>query len=375
MKISVITLQNVSNYGSVLQAYATQVFFQSLGYQVEMVDYWRRNMIDQNIAQDLVEHKNLKLKKYWGKSNILKLLAKDFLYLKIKNNAKPFRDFVKKNIVITRISYTSYEQLKENPPIADIYCVGSDQVWNSGWNGNFDLSFYLCYAPEGKRKIAFSSSFGVETISQDEGQKIKNSLRDFSFISVREKSAITLLNDIGISNVYWFLDPTLLIDKKQWETLVKKNFIKKEKYILVYQLNENSFFDQAVEETSKMTSTKIIRLEYKQSKKNGEHIVRPSISEWITYFYYADYVITDSFHATAFSINFEKQFVNILPSKYGTRITSVLELCGLLNRKINRIEDIVTLVSSIDYNSVNRIIDKCRADCKSIIASEINKAL
>ena len=375
LKISIITLQNISNYGSVLQAYASQFFFQSLGYQVEIVDYWRKNMIDQNVAHDLIEQKDLKLKKYWCKNGLLKLIVEGFLYLKIKNYARPFRKFVREKLITTSMIYTSYESLKINPPVADVYCVGSDQVWNSDWNGGFDPAFYLGYVPKGKEKIAFASSFGIEHISQQEEKCVKKYLTDFNLISVREKSAVNLLQNMGISGVKCILDPTLLITKEQWEILLDKKVAKKEKYILVYQLNDSDFFDQAVEEAEKMTSLKVIRLEYKKTNKLGKHIVRPSVSEWITYFYNADYVITDSFHATAFSINFEKQFLDILPPQFGTRITNVLELFGLSDRKVVSLENITELLSLIDYTFITNTLNKYRLIVKNIFYSLHSRSL
>lgn len=368
MKISIITLQNVSNYGSVLQAYATQTYFQSIGYDVELVNYWRKNMVDSNIANALVENEDLKLKKYWGKSYILKFIIKKLMIMKIRKRAKPFRNFVQNNIITTKMVYTSFEQLLNNPPIADVYCVGSDQVWNSDWNEGLELAFYLGFVPKGKKKIAFSSSFGVEELSQREKGYVKQYLNDFDLITVRESSAVDLLNSINIIGAKWILDPTLIITKKQWESLVDKNMEKKEKYILVYQLNDNTFFDEAVKEAEKLTSSKVIRLEYRKTKKYGKHVVNPSVSEWITYFYNADYVITDSFHATAFSINFEKQFINILPPKFETRIISVLKLFGLSNRKINTIEKVAVLTSIINYVPVMQVLDRCRQEINVIFS-------
>lgn len=370
MKISIITLQNVSNYGSVLQAYATQLYFQTIGYDVELVDYWRKNMLDSNIADELVENEDLKLKKCWGNNYILKLIVKKLMIMRIKKRAKPFRKFVRNNITTTKMMYTSFEQLLNNPPTADVYCVGSDQVWNSDWNEGLELAFYLEFVPKGKQKIAFSSSFGVEELSQKEKRYVKQYLNGFDLITVRESSAVDLLNNINIIGAKWILDPTLILTKEQWESLVDKKKKKKGKYILVYQLNDNELFDEAVKEAAKLTSSKVIRLEYRKTKKYGKHVVRPSVSEWITYFYNADYVITDSFHATAFSINFEKQFINILPPKFETRINSVLELFGLLNRKINTIEKVAVLTSMINYVPVMQVLDGCRKDVNVIFSKK-----
>ena len=256
----------------------------------------------------------------------------------------------------TQISYTSYEQLKDKPPIADIYCVGSDQVWNSDWNGGIDRAFYLDYVPKTKRRIAFASSFGMDMISKEEQSEILNYLSNFTLISVREKSAVNILKEMNILDVRWILDPTLLITKQQWSKFLGKT--KNKKYILVYQLNNNDFFDNVVEKIAKITSLKVIRLEYKRTKKYGQHVVLPSVSEWLTYFYNAEYVITDSFHATAFSINFEKQFIDILPEKFGTRIISILELLGLQERRIDSIDEMKILLDQIDYAEVNQKLKK-----------------
>lgn len=359
MKISIITLQNISNYGSVLQAYATQVYFMERGFEVEFVDYWRENMIDRNIAKNLIETKQLKFKNIWGKNKYLKELATVLLEMKIRNRAKVFRKFVKEHLNITPEQYISISELRSNPPVADYYCAGSDQVWNSEWNGKFDEAFYLQYGSQGIKRFSFSSSFGVENIPRGESVKVKKILEEFNIITVRESSAVTLLDKLGIK-ADCILDPTLLIEKKQWKTVINSDIKKNGKYILVYQLNNNVKFDEIVEKAAEELSCKVIRIEYKKTNKYGAHIILPDITDWVSYFYFAEYIITDSFHATAFSINFEKKFVNILPDKYGTRILSILEKVNLEERKIDDASQINVLDKSIDYTNVKKKLENAR---------------
>lgn len=357
MKISIITLQNISNYGSVLQAYATQEYFLGLGYEAELVDYWRTNMVDKNIAQDIVEHKNLKLKQIWGKSIILKKLMTHLLSKKIEYRAKVFRQFTSKYLNTTSRRYVSVDDLRRSPPEGDIYCVGSDQVWNSDWNGGFDEAFYLQYGDKDIPRIAFSSSFGVETLPEEEAKRVSEILSEYSIITVREASAKDLINKLGIKCVEHILDPTLLLGKEEWGKIANAELSKLGPYILVYQLNENEMFDKAVQIAAEKFNCKVVRIEYRKTKKAGEHFVLPRVEDWVSLFYYAQYVITDSFHATAFSINFNKKFINILPNKFGTRIISLLQLVGQEARIITELSQVSVLDKSIGYDIINTVLE------------------
>ncbi len=366
MKISIITLQNISNYGSVLQAYATQEYFLGLGYEAELVDYWRTNMVDKNIAQDIVEHKNLKLKQIWGKSIILRKLMTHLLSKKIENRAKVFRQFTSKYLSTTSRRYVSIDDLRRSPPEGDIYCVGSDQVWNSDWNGGFDEAFYLQYGNKDIARIAFSSSFGVETLPEEEAKRVSEILSEYSIITVREASAKDLINKLGIKGVEHILDPTLLLGKEEWGKIANAELSKLGPYILVYQLNENEMFDKAVQIAAEKFNCKVVRIEYRKTEKAGEHFVLPRVEDWVSLFYYAQYVITDSFHATAFSINFNKKFINILPNKFGTRIISLLQLVGQEDRIIKELSQVEALNVSIEYCSINKVLERERDRIRDI---------
>ena len=116
-------------------------------------------------------------------------------------------------------------------------------------------------------------------------------------------------------------------------------------------------FDKAVQIAAEKFNCKVVRIEYRKTEKAGEHFVLPKVEDWVSLFYYAKYVITDSFHATAFSINFNKKFINILPNKFGTRIISLLQLVGQENRIIKDLSQVPVLDETIEYHSINTIIE------------------
>ena len=261
---------------------------------------------------------------------------------------------------MTKDKYYSFEELKDNIPEADIYCTGSDQMWNSEWNHGIEKAFYLDFLPDKAPRFAFASSFGRKEIPQAEEDEVKNMLRKYKAISVRERSGLNILNKMGIEYVEHVLDPTLLLDKNVWKKLISDNVLEKKKYILVYQLNmKNKEFDQYVKKLSKNKKIPVIRVSINnyQRFKYGKLIDTPKVLDFLNYFLNAEYIITDSFHGTAFSINLNKKFICIFPKKFSERLQSLLELTNLKERKLKNYKDINQIDEEIDWKKVNTILD------------------
>lgn len=375
-KISIITMQNVPNYGSVLQAYATQIFFEDNGLQVEFVDYWRKNMLDEeNVRRAVYDDCNLKFQKYWCKSQVVSLLAYHILLTKRKRRNKVFRDFVSENLHVSSKQYIGYESLIENPPAADVYCTGGDQVWNSDWNEGIDKAFFLDYAPSEKLRISFSSSIGKEELSIEEKGLIIPLLRKYNLLTVREKSAKTLLQNEGLL-AYQILDPVFLVKKEIWSKFVDADAnIYGNDYILVYQLNDDDRFYNYLDLLASGVKKKVVYLKYTKSKvlKNSICINMPEVNEFLKLIYHAKYILTDSFHATAFSIIFNKQFQCIFPAKYNTRIKSILDLLSLEERIVSgNKESIDMMQKKINYDLVERELGYIREKDKQLVHRIIN---
>lgn len=355
MKVGLITLHNVKNYGSVLQTYATQKLFRDLGCEVDVINYSRKELMDENLLENRINTSRI-----FSQNFITRMIGKILLGNSVKKQCKVFNEFLNKNINLTK-RYNSFEELVENVPEADIYCTGSDQVWNSDWNKGIQKAFFLEFVQD-KPKISYAASFGKSELDQEEIEITKEMLKKYDHISAREKSAVKIIHDLGIKEVEHVLDPTLMLNKEEWSKL-KTDIKHKGKYILVYQLNtKNPEFDQYVKKLSRIKKIPVIRVSnvIYQAFKYGKFVYCPTVNEFLTYFLNAEYIVTDSFHATGFSINFNKKFVSIFPKKFSTRLQSILELTGLENRRVQDFNNFSIIDKEIDYQKVNEIIEKER---------------
>lgn len=366
MKVGLITLHNVKNYGSVLQTYATQKIFKNLGCEIDVINYSRKELMDENLLENRIN-----TSKIFSKNFLTRIVGRILLGDSVKKQCKVFNEFLNNNINLTQ-RYNSFEELEKNVPEADIYCTGSDQVWNSDWNKGIQKAFFLEFV-DNKPKISYASSFGKSELDPDEVEITREMLKKYKHISVREKSAVKIIHDLGIQNVEHVLDPTLMLDKEEWSKLGTE--IKhKGKYILVYQLNtKNPEFDAYVKGLSKKKKMPIIRVSnvIYQVFKYGKFAYCPTVNEFLTYFLNAEYIVTDSFHATGFSINFNKKFVSIFPKKFSTRLQSILELTGLESRRVKDFNDFSIIDEEIDYERVNKIIEKEREKSMNYLKNAI----
>ena len=183
-------------------------------------------------------------------------------------------------------------------------------------------------------------------------------IRDrYDSISLRELSGVEIVDKLGIENSTNVLDPTLLLSGEDWRKISSRKFTK-DRYILIYNLNRNPRIDAYAKELSIKTGLEVRYLSYQLHEfyKNGKMFCNPPVEDFLALIDGADYVITDSFHATAFSLNFNKEFVIVYPGKYSTRLQSILEILGLTNRVAKNERDLSIVESKIDYNRVNEIL-------------------
>ena len=355
-KVGIITLHRVVNYGSVLQTYALQEKIKSLGYNVEVIDYFPERLTMLGMLKR-IKNKSQKLRK----SLIIRTAARIIIFPSYIIRFHMFFDFLKKYINMTSKTYKSIEEVNNETFDYDIYCTGSDQVWNCGWNEKFDYPYYLSFAPDDKKKIAYAASFGKSKLDSNEISETKKYLKRYDSISLREKSGVDIVNGLGIKNSVNVVDPTLLLNGNEWRK-ISSNKYKNEKYILVYNLNRNKKIDRYAENLSKKTGLKIKFLSYQLHEfyKHGQIVCNPKVEDFLALIDNAEFVITDSFHATAFSINFHTQFVIVYPEKYSTRLQSILEITGLENRVAKDENDLDITNKKINYKEVDTKLDKER---------------
>lgn len=357
--LALITLHDVKNYGSALQAYATQVFFERLGFDVTVIDY--RRPWETTLG-------------YWFYLRVfsLKGILRNVLYFPSKIIQKVrFKQFLKNYVHSTPNHYYTSNQLKEKKVMADVYCTGSDQVWNSGWNKGVIPAYFLDFVEKGEKKVSFASSFGSSCIEENEKETIKDLLSEYDLITVREKQSVEMLEKAFQLKAYEILDPTLQIEKDFWDSLCKKERIIKEKYVLLIQLNRSHQFDELAEAFAKEKNCKLVRLclRVDQAFLSGKSVVIPKVENYISLIRDSEYVLTDSFHAVSFSLNFNKEFYVFYPKEYSDRLASILDIMDLNDRVLNQYNK--SKNSVIDYERVNVIIEKKRSECMNIFENII----
>lgn len=352
-KITVITLQNISNYGSVLQAFATQKIFESLNCKVDFINFVR---IDQKTFIN-------KINKWCKGFGLIKKLAYAFiLYPTFIKQDKIFKSFLKSYLNVQKKQYSTDDDFKYFPITSDIYCTGSDQTWNSKWNQGIIKAMFLHFVPDNVRKIAYSASFGKQQLDEREKEETRRLLKRYSAISVRESNGVKICDDLGIHSAVHVLDPTLQMNRDFWQKYAGERKIKVP-YVLIYQLNSNPQFDAYAKEFARRKGLKLLRFctRFDQCIKSGKPLLIPRVLDFVNYIAYADTVITDSFHATAFCINLNTTPICIYPKEFGGRLENILSLTGLESQHLSSYSDFSYInAPQIDFTAANAILDKER---------------
>lgn len=346
MKIGILTLPIKSNYGGILQAYALLTYLRKQGH-----DAWF-------------------IRRRWNSENQSKL-HKIFKLVYHTLIIRKFNKFIKQYIQPqTEIIDT---RDKTNTLLSkgfDAFVVGSDQVWRMRHVYGTDYNYFLDFTGDSNvKRLAYAASFGVDYWDDTNPKKsipiVKELLQKFDAISVREDSGIELCRSLFGVKAQHVLDPSLLLSKEDYINQFSLN-IKQGKYIAVYILDMTKEKQQLINSYSVMLNLPIkyinrSKLSSLSQRGFWKELCQPRIESWLENIANASYVITDSFHGTAFSINFERQFISIANKKRGLdRFLSLLKLFGLENRLL---EDTCTKPIEkeiINYNLVKELIKKER---------------
>lgn len=366
-KISVITLHSVQNYGSALQTYATQKFFERIGRETEIVDYVRENNLRENLVAT-----GLKNSRFWNRNFLTRFVYTALRKKRLEERYDIFDDFIKRNINITPQRYYSEEDLEKNPPQADVYCTGSDQTWNTFWNRGILKPFFLCYAPRGAKKISYAASFGKKSLDKDEEKEIYSLLKDYSGITVREKEGAEIVRSMGLC-AECVLDPTLMLRGDEWRRLAAPRMF--EKYVLIYQFTPNKTFNEAAKQLAKAKGLRLIRIGFANDSYLycGKSVINPTVEEFLSLIANAEYIVTDSFHATSFAINLKVDFACYMPKKFSGRIQNILEIAGLEKRVFESADELLKIADEkIDFSGAEVRIDEMREKSENIMKKILN---
>ena len=367
MRIATITCQNVYNAGASLQAFALQAYIKQLGHDVRIINY---NPV-------YLRHYVLWGKAYgkydcWGIRtiySILKFPSRLLNYLFSKKR-KAFVHFNKKYLKLTRNVYSSNTELKKNIPEADIYIAGSDQIWNTSVKNGKDPAFYLDFAPKNCIKASYAASFSTLEIDDDYKIYVRDLLSKLDYISVRESSGLKILNDLNIQNGTCVLDPVFLLDHEFWKQFSSPidSSLHEEKYIFIYDFDRSPLIRKIAEKIASVNQWKIYSLQ-KLSYSNKSFWDTGPL-EFLSLIKNSQFVLSNSFHATAFSIIYQKQFyVFNRKESINTRMKDLVDRLGLSERLLLQCE---TQSDDIDYSLVNIKLVNAVDDSRNYLNTVLN---
>lgn len=293
MKICTITCQNAYNYGARLQTYALAHYLQQQGHEVEVIDY-RPDYMRGDVQ--LLFWPGLSIKQ-WGKL-ILQLPDR----VRAKRRKPYFDNFSKEYIPLTQRIYWSIDELRANAPKADLYIAGSDQIWNTTFRNGTDPGYYLDFGDKSFRRISYAASFATENIQPSARKFVQNNLARFDAISVREHSALKILNSLGYKGTE-VLDPVFLLSKEEWEDLADDTG-NGEKYVLVYDFMNSLRVRKEAEVIAHNRHLKIYAIGDKRLHYCDKSYIYADPQTFLALIKHATYLVSNSFHGTAFAMLF-----------------------------------------------------------------------
>ena len=390
INIGIITLWGCSNYGQNLQVYALQHFLRNAGHNAFLIRYpliecqdnrpvkWLKLYL-KNIMPPVFLYLVYKLK---GKKISLSSL-KQHSNLRKKNSVSPSHGFYMDSSYLihlreigrfldTQINqsalfYSSAAALKAFPPEADVYITGSDQVWNF-WGQPLKVAeyetldaFFLNFGRPEVKRISYAASFGTRTIDKESAKIIKPLISKFSYVSVREESSLSLCEACGCRNAEWVPDPTLLLDMNHYRSLYAELQAKKpnKPYCIIYMIRDNIDFLRKVYSWAELKNLEVCLITNTGQIQHMYKEIFATIPEWLCLFDNAEYVITDSYHGSIFSIIFGKTF-GIIPFRGCENDIRLNDLFKRFKLRFPLLNDdkFISFISNDEIKAASAILDE-----------------
>ncbi len=359
MKVGIITEPLYANYGGILQNYALQQVLKKMGHNPVTLDY----MPSLSFGRYLL---------YVGKS-IICLLSPSR-----RHRIKPYKHFLERPAEIDAFvrkyidkteTISKYSRRILRKYGIEAIIVGSDQVWRRAYNKNVLGDMYLSFAKGYPcHRIAYAASFGVEKwdYPAEDSFMAKDLIRQFEAVSVRENSGIRLCKENLETDAEAVPDPTLLLDASDYEKLCSKPNQEEEPYLAAYVLDINAEKEAYIRSIAESKGLKIRRMTVSD---NGE-----SIEEWLSSIRNADFVITDSYHGTLFSIIFQKQFQTIVNKERGAdRFKTLFERIGLTTNLLDEIPELPGPIHTIDYSLLYQYLRELKAEGTAFLEKNLQQ--
>lgn len=347
MKIGTLTFHTAHNYGAMLQAYALVHYLRSQGHEAEIIDY-QAEFNKRRFASKPISH-FLNLREIYG------ILFRNS-YQRLCPQA--FYDFYTNYLPKSRFSYTK-EELPEAAALYDKIVSGSDQVWNLACTDGDD-AYFLPFAPD-KKKYAYAASMGISKVSKQMENRLTNYIQSFRGISVREHEAVKIVKELTGRDAALVVDPVLLLTKEQWSEIADYSRCPQKKYLLIYAMSEDMELLKFARQYAKSHSLEIAYISQRLFKRiKAIHLRNVTPNQWLGLFLNADTIVTNSFHGSAFGINFGKNlFIKYIPrSIANSRLRTLVKDYKLESHLIN--SDTFIKESNLNLNEISRLLGKYR---------------
>lgn len=377
MKIRTITCHNVYNYGASLQAFALQHYLEQKGHKVEIINFrpwYNRGGYDLFSLPHV--SKSYRMTQWCPLLRWIVAPIRNRHLFRTYGRKAAFDRFANNYLHTTNMLYGDSEQLKATPPEADLYIAGSDQIWNTDMQNGTEPAFYLDFGDDVIRRISYAASFGIDHINPQAEIWVKELLSRFDAISVREQTGLDILTHLGIDKAVQVLDPVFLLSADEWKEVAGKGAktykYLSDQYILVYDFIDDARIGKFARDCASKKGLPIVAInDMRRCSYAQYNITDAGPLEFVQLIDHATMVITNSFHATAFSCIFDKDFYTFpLSTQHNSsRMTDLLREMDVMERYIptgmtEKRRDALKLEQGIamskDY--LNRNLQKCNEE-------------
>ena len=349
----------LDNCGACLQAYALQNIIQSLGYNVQIIKYtepwgyYDANLKNSSKVVDLlrcIKNPDFRKSYYTGQYRVT-----------------AFNKFRKKYLNFSPREYKMYSQLQNSTHECDAYVCGSDQIWNPTFYNKCNPAYYLAFVEDSIPKIAYAPSIGINDIPTQYLDDFKQYISRFDSLSSREQTGVEIIEKYTHRKATLVLDPTLLLPGKSWRRLIpKRRPITKKRYLLCYLFAQHEYYDLVIERLSKQLQCEVVIIPVIDREYIVKHHTPLGVGpiEFINLIESADFILTDSFHGTVFSLLFNKSFYCLKRDNdvdcysMNSRLYNILNLVNMKDRLLTQEEALDTDYSRISDDAYCAISDR-----------------
>lgn len=328
-KASILTFHCVPNYGAVLQAYALQEVLKNFFDEVEILDYRPNNLTrEYNVIN------------YYS---VFSVAATLFSSSSFKKKKQRFFEYENKYFNLSSRHIINISSLKNYR--TDALFLGSDQIWNPDITNGFDKAYFGKFdIADSAKVISYAASIGKNSITNTQSYILNHLLNGIDAISVRESQAKDILQNLCDKSIEVVADPTILAGREYFDCMVTKK--EKKPYVLLYSLNGYEETEKLAEDVAEFKGLKLIELSGRRKpilKPHHKAIYDAGPEEFVSYIANAEFVVTDSFHGTVFSLLYHKNFLTVPHKTRGARIVNLLNVADVSSRLTDKFsEDIAS---------------------------------